>query len=92
MEALTFKNPASQVDSNNSLENTEAADQKSLFAMTDTEILEGICATHVVSHEHDSFDVDSLLSITETILRCSKQIVDDIEQKVCMKLLLFLFK
>ncbi|XP_020410256.1 protein SIEVE ELEMENT OCCLUSION B [Prunus persica] len=80
MDVLTFKKPVSQVDSNNSVENAEAADQKSLFARTDTEILEGIYATHVVCHEHDALNVDSLFSITESILKCSKQIVDHIEQ------------
>ncbi|XP_008224484.1 PREDICTED: protein SIEVE ELEMENT OCCLUSION B-like [Prunus mume] len=82
MVVITFKKPGSQVDSKNGVENIEAADTKSLFSMTDTEILEGIYATHVVSHEHDRFDVHSLFSITESILKCSKQIVDNIEQKV----------
>ncbi|XP_016647183.1 PREDICTED: protein SIEVE ELEMENT OCCLUSION B-like [Prunus mume] len=82
MVVLTFKKPASQVDSKNGVENIEAADTKSLFSMTDTEILEGIYATHVVSHEHDRLDVHSLFSITESILKCSKQIVDNITQKV----------
>lgn len=86
MDVLTFKKPVSQV------ENAEAADQKSLFARTDTEILEVIYATHVVCHEHDAFDVDSLFSITESILKCSKQIVDHIEQMVCMQIFLFFFK
>ncbi|CAL8989852.1 unnamed protein product [Prunus brigantina] len=82
MVVITFKKPGSQVDGKNGVENIEAADPKSLFSMTDTEILEGIYATHVVSHEHDRFDVHSLFSITESILKCSKQIVDNIEQKV----------
>ncbi|BFG14031.1 hypothetical protein CerSpe_003050 [Prunus speciosa] len=55
--------------------------KKSLFAMSDTEILEGIYATHVVSHEHDSFDVRSLFSITQSIIKCSKQIIDNIDHK-----------
>lgn len=92
MDVLTFKKPVSQVDSNNSVENAEAADQKSLFARTDTEILEGIYATHVVCHEHDALNVDSLFSITESILKCSKQIVDHIEQMVCKQILLILFQ
>lgn len=86
MVVITFKKPVSQVDSKNGVENIEAADTKSLFSMTDTEILEGIYATHVVSHEHDRFDVHSLFSITESILKCSKQIVDNIEQKVFLAL------
>lgn len=60
----------------------EVAKKKSLFAMSDTEILEGIYATHVVSHEHDSFDVHSLFSITQSIIKCSKQIIDNIDHKV----------
>ncbi|XP_034199956.1 protein SIEVE ELEMENT OCCLUSION B-like [Prunus dulcis] len=59
----------------------EVAKKKSLFAMSDTEILEGIYATHVVSHEHDSFDVHSLFSITQSIIKCSKQIIDNIDHK-----------
>ncbi|CAL8073292.1 unnamed protein product [Prunus armeniaca] len=59
----------------------EVAKKKSLFAMSDTEILEGIYATHVVSHVHDSFDVHSLFSITQSIIKCSKQIIDNIDHK-----------
>lgn len=69
-----------------SIENMEAS-KKSLFAMSDAEILEDIYATHEVSHDHDSFDVHSLFSITQSIIKCSKQIVDSIDQKVCMELL-----
>ncbi|CAL8073213.1 unnamed protein product [Prunus armeniaca] len=58
------------------------ASKKNLFAMSDAEILEVIYATHEVSHDHDSFDVHSLFSITQSIIKCSKQIVDSIDQKV----------
>ncbi|XP_070671922.1 protein SIEVE ELEMENT OCCLUSION B-like isoform X2 [Malus domestica] len=50
----------------------------SLFTMSDTKILELIYATHV--HEDDSFDVDSLFLVTETIIKRSTQIVDSIVQ------------
>ncbi|PQP94116.1 protein SIEVE ELEMENT OCCLUSION B [Prunus yedoensis var. nudiflora] len=58
------------------------ASKKSLFAMSDAEILEGIYATHEASHDHNSFDVHSLFSITQSIITGSKHIVDSIDQKV----------
>ncbi|KAI5347909.1 hypothetical protein L3X38_000796 [Prunus dulcis] len=70
------------VNSTTASEETTEVAKKSVFAMSDTEILDVIYSTHEVSHDHDSFDVHSLFSITQSIIKCSKQIVESIDQKV----------
>ncbi|KAF3456883.1 hypothetical protein FNV43_RR01537 [Rhamnella rubrinervis] len=49
-----------------------------LFTLSDHKILESIYATHV--HADESFDVDSLFSIVENVIKRSTQIVDNIIQ------------
>ncbi|XP_015888002.2 protein SIEVE ELEMENT OCCLUSION B [Ziziphus jujuba] len=50
----------------------------SLFTLSDHKILESIYATHV--HADNTFDVDSLFLIVESIIKRSTQIVDNIVQ------------
>ncbi|KAI4345747.1 hypothetical protein L6164_012845 [Bauhinia variegata] len=52
------------------------------FAMSDAEILEHICATHVHDHSAPMFDLDSLFAIVEDILKCSTHIVDNVSHGI----------